>query len=101
MPKVTEHNLSALPEGRLQEAVMWFYDSYGVSGASANKTTGVMEIHIAIDDFYEAALTLYDMYQTALLRAQHADLQDEYRRYQTLLMLIASLGSSDKKTVDS
>jgi len=101
VPKVTEHDLSALPKGRLQEAVMWFYDSYGVSGASANKTTGLMEIHIGLDDFYEAALTLYDMYQAALLRAQHTDLQDEYRRYQTLLMLIASLGSPDKKTVDS
>lgn len=101
VPKVTEHNLSALPEGRLQEAVMWFYDSYGVSGASANKATGLMELHMSIDDFYEAALTLYDMYQTSLLRAQHADLQDEYRRYQTLLMLIASLGSPDKNSVDS
>lgn len=100
MPKATEHDLSSSASGRLQEAVMWFYDSYGVRSAFANKNTGLMDLSIGMDDFYEAALTLYDMYQASLLRAQHTDLQDEYRRYQALMLLIQSLKLSDKKTVD-
>ena len=89
--KPVEHDLNSLPIGRMHEAMIWFYDTYDVRAADADKSTGLINVELSIDNFYEVALTLHELWQETFLRSQHSDLTDEYQRYESLRLLIKSL----------
>lgn len=91
MTKPVEHDFSSLPLGRMHEAMIWFYDTYDVTHTKTDKSTGLVHIKLPIDDFYEIALTLHELWQETFLRSQHSDLKDEYQRYESLRLLIKSL----------
>ncbi len=91
MTKPVEHDLNSLPLGQIHEAMIWFYDTYDVREAEADKSTGVINVKLPIDNFSEVALTLHELWQETFLRSQHSDLKDEYQRYESLRLLIKSL----------
>jgi hypothetical protein len=89
--KPVEHDLNSLPLGQIHKAMIWFYDTYDVREAEADKSTGVINVKLPIDNFSEVALTLHELWQETFLRSQHSDLKDEYQRYESLRLLIKSL----------
>lgn len=72
-------------------AVNWFYDQFRVTATSVDRATDHITIQMPWDEMLRMAEELFDGDQQQLLRSQHADLQDEYQRYEALMYLIKSL----------